>query len=519
MGIKLSGLTSGMDTESMVTELMKAQRMKSTKIENKITKVGWTQDKWKDLNTKLYSFYTGPLSKMRMQGSFNTKKVSSSDESKAEISANTAAPDGTHLLKIKQLASAQFVTGKQLGTDLNSNTITSKTKLTDLGFVADENNKISIDAGKKVITIGISETTTVGSITNALKDAGLNASYDTSQKRFFISSKESGYTNAFSISTAGTVDLSKLGLSTITKTNNGDGTVSVTGDSNIKLVAPADAKAIYNGAELTSTTNTLTANGVTINLKGVTKGLDTADTSDDETISLSVSNNTKEIYDMIKGFVKSYNELTTGMSEAYYADSSKGFEPLTEDEKSSMTDDQITKWEDKIKNSLLRRDNTLSSLLDNMRSSLSESVEVNGKKYSLSSFGIGSENYSEKGLLHIKGDADDSLVSGFEDKLMKALTEDPDTVMKVFNELAGDLYEKMTDNMSSTTLRSALTFYNDKEMTKTVTNYKSDLKKMEDRLKDMENRYYKQFSAMESAMTKMNSESSSLASMLGTNSN
>jgi flagellar hook-associated protein 2 len=253
-------------------------------------------------------------------------------------------------------------------------------------------------------------------------------------------------------------------------------------------------------------------------LKGITAGLDTVgDTSDDETISLSVSNNTQEVYDMVKNFIKTYNELLTEMNDSYSAASSRGYDPLTDEEKESMSDTQIEQWEDKIKVSLLRRDDTLSSLISTVRTSMSESVSVDGKKYSLSSFGITSINYNEKGKLHINGDEDDSLVSTSKNDLMTALTENPDTVMKVFNELGSKLYSTLTDKMSSTTLRSALTFYNDKEMAKTVTNYKEDLTEVEKKLQNMEDRYYKQFAAMETAMAKMNSQSSSLASMLGTN--
>ena len=118
-------------------------------------------------------------------------------------------------------------------------------------------------------------------------------------------------------------------------------------------------------------------------------------------------------------------------------------------------------------------------------------------------------------MLHIEGDTDDTVTSGKENKLMNALNTNPDQVMSVLSKLAGNLFVEMTDNMKSTSMRSALTLYNDKEMTNTITIYQSDLKDLEKRLKKMEDGYYKQFSAMETAMSKMNSQSSTLASMLG----
>ena len=660
MALRMTGLVSGLDTESIVRELMKAQRLKTNKVENKITKLEWKQDKWKSLNTKLYAFYTGPLSKLRLQGDFNTKKVTSSNESKIEVTANPLAPEGTHSVQVETLASGQYITGSKLN---NTLTVNTSTKLTALGFNAGEGTTISIEAGgKPPVNLDIGSSTTVGNFIDACKAAGLNASYDTTQKRFFISSKESGIKNAFSITTSSselaqdrneirdfieygsmstmqkkavddslnilasdgdniearetilstahkivsakfinsyitdedninavtveertrleaelaggetldeaklkaavktkltqkaslaleeeyqawktgtatesnvfkvsedglnnritnyitdngstitqTNSLNLLGLSEIIKTTDIDGVVSVSADAHVALVQASDAKVTYNGAELTSSSNTISVNGLTFNLKGATEG---------EAVSLSVTKDTQAVYDMIKNFVKAYNELLTEMNEAYGANSAKGFEPLSKEEKESMTDKQIEQWENKIKESLLRRDDKLSSIMTNMRSTLGRSVKLDEKSYSLSSFGITTDDYREKGILHIFGDTDNPVFSARADKLMKALTEDPETVMSVFNELAGEIYKTMSDQMSSTKLSSALTFYNDKEMKTTVTRHQSELKKLEIKLKAMEDRYFKQFSAMETAMARMNSQSSAIASMLNMN--
>ena len=74
----------------------------------------------------------------------------------------------------------------------------------------------------------------------------------------------------------------------------------------------------------------------------------------------------------------------------------------------------------------------------------------------------------------------------------------------------------MQKKMGTSTLSSALTFYNDKQMKKQMTSYETSLAEWEKKLKTLEDRYYKQFTAMEKAMTKMQSEQSNFASMLGT---
>ena len=499
MPIRLSGLASGLDTESIVAELMSAQRLRATKIENKKTKMEWKQDQWKEMNKKLYSFYTGTLSKMKMQGTFSTKMATSSDTSKVSVTAANSAVEGTHNIKVNSLASAQFVTGSQLGSTVNGSTT-----LSSLGMGAGD---VTFTNGSKTSTIKITDTTTINEFVAKLKEGGINASFDATQKRIFMSSKTSGSDGAFSLSAATGVDLSKIGLSSF-GAGDSDGTVALAGGGKMTFLSAKNASFEYNGAAMTSSTNSVTANGLTFNLLGATGA---------GGINISVTGNTKAVYDSVKSFVKEYNELITEMNELYYAGSAKGYEPLTDEEKEAMTEEQIEKWESKIKDSLLRRDNTLGTLVSTMRSSLSRSVTYEGKGYSLSTFGIKTGNYTEKGLLHIDGDEEDSDVAALENKLMKALEEDPKAVAETLNTLAGELYTSFSDSMKSNSLRSALTLYNDKEIKKQIDDYESDLKKLERKLTDIENRYYKQFSAMEKAMSNMNSQSNYLASMLGTN--
>jgi flagellar hook-associated protein 2 len=509
----MSGMASGLDTENIVKELMSAQRLKTDKINKNITKMEWKRDKWKELNTKIYALYTGELSKIRMQGNFNIKKATSSNEDKVEVKASNSVPEGAHTVQVLSTASAQFITGSQI----DQENLSYSTKLVDMDMSDSVGSTINIKAGKNEVALEIKAETTIGDVVSSLQNAGLNASFDVTQKRFFISSKQGGIENAFSIESAdpgNPVELQKLGLSEISKSvDTENGTAEITVAANVSVIDPSDAVIIYNGARIRSSSNTITANGLSITVKGVT------DESTDEVISVGITRDTQAVYDMVKGFVKSYNEVLKEMNGAYNTEAAKGYEPLTDEEREAMTDDQVEKWEKRIKDSLLRRDNTLGSLMNTMRTTLSKGVEVDGKKYSLASFGITSVDYKEEGLLHINGDKDDALVASGEEKLMKAISENPDAVMKVFSSLASELYGTLTEEMKSTSLNSALTLYNDKEINNKITDYKEDLSKLEGRLQAMESRYYKQFTAMESMMSKLNTQSSSIASILGMNTN
>ena len=117
--------------------------------------------------------------------------------------------------------------------------------------------------------------------------------------------------------------------------------------------------------------------------------------------------------------------------------------------------------------------------------------------------------------MHLQGDSEDTYGKDFDDKLKAALSEDADTVMKVLSGVTKELYDNMAEKKKTSSVSSALTFYNDKQMDKTMKTYKDDLSTLEDRLQEVEDRYYKQFTAMEVAMSKLNSQQSSLGSFMG----
>ena len=284
--------------------------------------------------------------------------------------------------------------------------------------------------------------------------------------------------------------------------------------SNAVQVAAQDAEIELNGVTYTSASNNITVNGLTITALQETNG---------EEISITTSANVQGMYDTIKDFLTQYNELIKEMDTLYNAESSKGYEPLTDDEKDAMTDTEIEKWEKKIKDALLRRDDTLSSVMNLMTTAMSKSFTLsNGKTYSLSSFGIKTQGYfaaeeNEGSCFHIDGDPDDELTSGNTDKLLKALQEDPDSVQEFFQQLTSNFYDALNDKMgTSTTNHSIYTIYNDKSMQSEYDEYTKTIKKWEEKVSSMEEYYYNKFSAMETALSKLQSQTSALSGLLGT---
>ena len=293
---------------------------------------------------------------------------------------------------------------------------------------------------------------------------------------------------------------------------------SIEYNTDARKIDGCDSEIYLNGIKYTGSSNSYSINGLNITAQVVTDTDGKA--SDANAISITTSTDTQGIYDKIKDFLSQYNSLINEITSLYNADSAKGYEPLTDDEKDAMSDTEVEKWEQKIKDSLLRRDDNLESLMSAMTSAMSGAVEVNGKKMYLSNFGIKTLGYlnapkNQQNAYHIDGDEDDANSSGNADKLMTAITSDPDTVIDFMQGLASNLYNSVHKKMQTSSLSSIYTVYNDKEMASEYSDYTDLIKKWEEKLQDKEDYYYKKFSSMETALSKLNSQTSSLSGLFG----
>ncbi len=737
---RVSGMVSGIDTESLVTAMVATQTAKKEKLQKAQTKLQWKQDAFKSINTKVYGLYS-KISNLRFSTAYNMKKTTVSDSTKATVTASSSAVNGTQKLTIEKLATSGYLTGAELkkGT-------TGSSTLADLGYT-DGDTTLSVTVGTTKKDIEVSSTTTIDDLVSKLKDAGVNASYDETNRRIFVSAKETGKDNDFAITSSSKAGLNALNaaglcVSSVSDQENykkmasyakgttaetsdamleilknlknaydsnteltlkeknlsakisysnakdavnefsddnnsdedsqlllkllkeessdykfvdSDGNVhtdytklttdpsledkikelakakglitETTGDdgetkedtskldalrSNVQAVVAVDDNEIYtdddkaayylskdertaaeeeladipnqraandaviadennsywdikdytgmgdtelraladkyadeimnaksvvdnnfkdipvskgatrvdaedakitlNDAEFTSSSNVFNINGLTIKATGTTAA--------GESLTIATDTDTQGIYDKIKDFLTEYNSVINELTSLYNADSAKGYEPLTDDEKSEMSDSEVEKWETKIKDSILRNDSTISGVMNAMTTSMMKTYTVNGKTYSLANFGIHTLGYlnaakNEQYAYHIDGDEDDSNTSGNKDKLLDMITNNPEDIEEFMKQLTSGLYTALDNKMKSTNLSSAYTIYNDKQMTKDYSSYTTQIKEWETKIEDLENRYYKQFSNMEKQLAKMQSSTSSLSSLFG----
>ena len=576
MAMRVSGINSGLDTDAIVQELVSAYSKKTEKYTKEQTKLGWKQETWKNLNTKVYSLYNS-VGKLRYSSAYSLKKTSVSDTTKATVSASSDAVNGTQKLHVLSTAQSGYLTGGKLAfrkevtkdgvttlektelkdKDGNPEKLTSTTKLSALGYTDGKDTTLDIhttnekgEAVTQKITLG--KDSTIQDVVSALRENGLNASFDENNGRLFVSSKDTGKAADFTISASttkkipktdddgnlvkdkdGNVVMEEIKMSDDESASSkkllgllGLDTVNNTYDNQAVKIDGKDAVILLNGVKYTNTSNDFSINGLNVSVTGVTdnvtdpENVDLSTLDDSTAITITTTTDSQGIYDKVKDFLTEYNNIINEITKLYNADSAGSYEPLTDDEKDKMSDTEIEKWETKIKDSLLRRDTSLGTIMNSMMTAMSSPITIDGKDYSLSSFGIQTLGYlnaakNEQNAYHIDGDEDDENTSGNKDKLMNAITKNPDTVIDFMKQLSTNLYKAMDQQMQSSSLRSRYKIYNDKELDKEYSNLTKTIKQWESKVSDKEDYYYKKFSNMETAMSKLQSQTSSLSSMLG----
>ena len=597
MPMRLTGMYSGLDTDSVIKELVKAKSTKVDKAKKSKTKTEWKQEAWTDLNKKIKNLFSGTLSNLRFSTTYKKKTTSVSNSSAVSVITGDSAMNGVQSLSVTGLAKSGYLTGAVLKTQ-DGTKAKEDTKISDLkhgtlslGEGDAVGGSFTVTVNGKTTNIDITADTTIKDVVGKLNDAGVSANFDEKNQRIFIASAQSGKDYDFAITAneaGGFAALSFLGINTSlsdaenakTKAeydslvalketfagkvvyNNGneadgidyeatmanidvdsdlykaikanmpsgsDDAYSTGIDNLLRRADYAEEVLSYNAASFNSGSR-IAAENATIVLNGETyesnnnnievNGLTFTCLSKANDITITTQEDTDGIYDLIRDFIKQYNEIINQMDKLYNADAAKGYEPLTDEEKEEMSDKEVEKWEQKIKDSILRKDSTLGTLSSAMKEAMLSGFEVNGNKMFLSDFGIETLGYflapeNEKNAFHIAGDDKDNETSGKADKLKSMIATDSDTVVSFFTQLAREVYGKMDKLSSSSDYTTKGSFFEDKKYKADITDYESKIKELEAKLADYEDKYYAKFSKMEVALSKLQNSTNSLISMFG----
>lgn len=499
--LRIGGLATGIDVDSIVKETMQARRIPQDKLKQQKQVLEWQREDYRAINSALRTF-RDKVFNMKLQSTFLSRKAASSDETVLTATAGSTAAPGVYSVKINQLAAGVNVGSQAALADEDNGSGGTKTLAEQFGLAGTLTFTLEGAKGSKDFSFDTA-TASIYSVVSAINSAGLgiSASYDAVNNRFFLtttSTGESAYIKVTGDSSSFLSDSGGTGTNVL-------GLKLKTGEAKIGQDAVVD---FGDAVGLKFASNTFTINGITITAKKVQASA----------VTIDVSADTDAVFNSLKDFVSAYNDTLAKVNAKLAETRYKDYQPLTEDQKKEMSDEEIKKWEEMARSGLLRNDPLLRGILGNMRTVLSSTVSNTGSKYNiLASIGITTGSYAEGGKLYLD-----------ETKLRAALQADPEGVMKLFtnsSDVAGEkglamrLYDEVNSAInqlgSKAGYDSTTSLYDNSEISRRVRDLDQRIKQYDERLQKEEDRLWKQFTALEKAVAQMNSQSAWLSQQFG----
>ncbi|MGH2332185.1 flagellar filament capping protein FliD [Thermoanaerobacter mathranii] len=580
--LRISGLATGLDTDSIVQQLIRAASIPLDRLEQQKQWYQWQQEDLRDINTQLMSLRNDIVFKLKLQGTFMAKTVTS-NTAVATATAGANAVNGVYNLNVTQVATAATYTSGVIGVGTNTSTVLNNT-----------GNTINLTLNGQ--TIAINDNATINDVVTAINAStsttGVSASYDSSLDRMFLISNTTGVNSKIDFTGTNVdganflvnklkINVSQLSSSDALGLGGSNGIINNTGSdislqlngktiivadgatvqdfvdainaagANVtasydstsdKVILTADsgysidftgtgldgmnmlnntlklaisstlaqgqnARFTFNDVQMESSTNNVTVAGINITLTGT------------GTTTLSVSTDVDKIYNAIKSFVDSYNDIITKINAKLTEKRYYDYPPLTSEQKQAMKDSDIELWEEKARSGNLNNDETLMRVYYSMRNVVSSAVPGVG---SLSSIGITTGQWYEGGKLYID-----------ETKLRDAIANNPDTVMKIFSGvyetdsngnttlvtpgIAQKLYDTLEQGIDAITRKAGSTtqLYDTSFIGNRIREIDERIAQIQDYLNNLEQRYYAQFTVLEMYVGQMNSQSMWLSQQIG----
>ncbi len=575
----LSG--SGLDIESLVKMGMMNKQNQYDKMYQTQLKQTWVKEAYNTVYTDVKAFKES-MSTFKMQSNMSAMQATSSNNDVVSVTANGAAAAMNHKITVEQVASNAYLmtaNGKKIerantsaansaylkdvlfSGDATKTTVDGQTsylvkngttgkndtfKGSDVAISIEVQDSDEVDSDGKPVTHKVEFTydqifgdnKTLNDLATAFSNSGANVQggYDTVNDSFSLYNKTSGSANKIGLKATNETSkelLNKLHLASYDGQNNTLGSAITFETDKMNVAATGtNAKATIDGKTYESDTNKLNVANVIYNFNGVS-----AKNADGtyQASTISVSQDTDKIVDNVKKFVETYNTLIDSLNTKYREEKNTDYKPLTKKQESEMTESQINKWNEKAKSGLLYHDNNIYSIISDMREALYTEVDAvdtvltdaRGNKYSYNSMSsIGITSSTNQG--HITLD---------EEKLKKALTEDPDCVYQLFASdqdstyisgstnknqsdtytsksdylntgIANRLYNSMTTNIRNLESYAGTSKETDDEsyLGKLITNMNTKMTSFQTLMKSYESKLYKKYDAMEVALSKLGAQ-------------
>ncbi len=376
-------------------------------------------------------------------------------------------------------------------------------------LVADDDGQYRLSVNGK--TFEFAGDTMLGDVISAINrdtEVGVTISYSSVTDQFSVMAKETGAHGRVDIEDVGNGNLAQALFGT--KGDAGDG-YEIKQGTDFSALMSFDGGTTFTTVNRSS--NSFEIDGVTFEVTGKAEGLD------EENITFKANNNVDSVVDKIKEFVKEYNniidQIQGKVSEKLYgldAKSTEKYLPLTEEQRENMSDKEIEKWEEKAQIGLLRNDSALNSVISNMRNAMSAGTDEGDYLFQI---GITTGEWRQGGKLVID-----------EDKLRKAVSEDPQKINRLFTSDGGvatklqNVFkdavvgsEKGVGSLVSLAGKDTIGSQGDSLLSKRISDIDKAVSTLKDRLKSEETRWFSKFTALETMLARMNSQSEYLSSI------
>ncbi|MCC5802145.1 flagellar hook-associated protein 2 [Rossellomorea vietnamensis] len=495
--MRIGGLASGMDTDQIIKDLMKAERIPLDKLGQKKQYLEWQRDDYRDMNKMMFDFSNLIFDGVMKKGTYTQKTISVSDPSIVAVKNINSTTDFSGTLEVGNLAKSATTISGVTGITDSSKTIKDLMGLTGTqkiniksvlkdGTLDPKGTSIEFDPEKETLNSLISKIN---------QQSGVSVFFDELSQKFSFTAKNSGD------ATGNDIVLSD-------ETGTFFDSLQLT-DSNFSGVRQEGVNATftYNGLTTTRPSNTFTINGFELTLKNESTG----------PVTFTSSPDTDKILEKLVKFVDEYNKLIEKVNGEVNEKKYRDFQPLTAEQKESMEEKEIELWEEKSRSGTLRNDSVLTSGLNKMRTDLYSPISGGTTGVGqLAQIGIEtSSNYLDRGKLIID-----------ENKLKEAISKDPNAIYEIFakdgatsNEqgIARRLRDTLKDTMDSIEQKAgkASSTNNTFTLGRLLNNMDSQMDRFEDRLIQVEDRYWRQFTAMEKAIQRSNEQSMFLMNQFG----
>ncbi len=376
------------------------------------------------------------------------------------------------------------------------------------------------------VSIALDETDTISQMVQKINNSSANVkiSFDSLNDQFSLQSNKTGSVNNITIEDGSSAE--QVFSHLFNAGDVVDGTGAAVGVSRME---GQNAKFQLDGNLISKSDNAFTIDGVSYQLNETTA----------DAIDIKIDGNTEDIVEKIKSLVSDYNDILDYVYKKTSEKKDYDYEPLTEEEKDSMSDEEIEKWEEKAKSGILSGASELESMMIAFRNAIVEPIKDAG--VTMNGIGIGSTGYLDRGKLTVD-----------EDKLTKALETNLEGVKALFTQKSeyeyldtantktrysengiGNRLKDIINNYVRTSNKDAYSDYEgsrkgllilkagvesdttefDNVIQDQIDDYQTRIDKLLDDLSDQEAYYYNMFAKMEQAISNMQSQTSALSNL------